>query len=119
MMNWKDWERLFDCVMLARSVKKDAKIGDNENSETFNSLVTRGILIDSSQDHSDSFIPTTPELFLHKWLLKPGPDSLGNSERTYLAEILQLCSFGTAIKFEVLHSYWKKLIRHVRQSEPE
>ena len=78
----KDWKRLFDCVMLARSVKKDAKIGDNENSETFNSLVTRGILIDS--DHSDSFIPTIPELFLHKWSLKPGSDSLGSSERTYL-----------------------------------
>ena len=114
----KDLKRLFVYIMLARSVKKDAQLGD-ENSETFESLVTRGVLIDSFQDISDNFIPTVPELFLHKWLLKSGNDSLESDERRHLDEILRLRSCFTAIKFEVFHSSWEKLMRHVRQSAPE
>ena len=113
----KDWKRLFVYVMLARSVKKVAKLGD-ENSETLKSLVTRGVLIDSFEDGSDSFIPTVPELFLHKWLLKAGDDSLDSDERRYLDEILRLRSCFTAIKFKVFHSSWEKLMRHVRESVP-
>ena len=114
----KDLKRLFVYIMLARSVKKDAQLGD-ENSETFESLVTRGVLIDSFQDISDDFIPTVPELFLHKWLLKSGNDSLESDERRYLDDILRLRSCFTAIKFEVFHSSWEKLMRHVRQSASE
>jgi hypothetical protein len=114
----KDWKRLFVYVMLARSVWKDAKLGD-ENSETLKSLGTRGVLIDPFEDGSDSFIPTVPELFLHKWLLKAGDDFLDSDERRYLDEILRLRSRFTAIKFEVFHSSWEKLMRFVRQSTSE
>ena len=114
----KDWKRLFVYVMLARTVKKDAKLGD-ENSEVLKSLVTRGVLIDSFEDGSDSFIPTVPELFLHKWLLKAGNDSLDSDERRYLDEILRLRSCFTPIKFEVFHSSWEKLMRRVRKSAPD
>jgi hypothetical protein len=115
----KDWRRLFVYIMLAREVKKDAIVGSDDNSETFKALVTRGVLIDSFQDGSDSFIPTVPELFLHKWLLKAGNDCLGSDERRFLDEILRLRSCFTAIKFEVFHLSWEKLMRYVRQSEPE
>lgn len=115
----KDWRRLFVHVLLAREVRKNAKIGGDDNSETFLALVARGVMIDSFQDGSCSFIPVVPELFFHKWLLKAGSYCLGSDERRYLDEILRLRSSFTPIKFEVFHSSWEKLMRYVRQSEPE
>ena len=46
------------CADLAREVEKDGKVGSDNNSETFKDLVTRGVLIDSFQNGSNSFIPT-------------------------------------------------------------
>ncbi len=63
----KDWKRLFVYILIAREVEKDGKVGSDNNSETFKDLVTRGVLIDSFQNGSNSFIPTVSELFLHKW----------------------------------------------------
>ena len=51
--------------------------------------------------------------------MKAGDDSLDSDERRYLDEILRLRSSFPAVKFEVFHSSWEKLMRHVRQSAPE
>ena len=113
-----NWQRIFVLVLLARKVKKDARLW-GENSETLRSLVARGILIDSFDNDSDTFVPAVPELCLHKWIKKRGENCLPDEPRQYLDQILRLRSCFTALKFEVLHSSWEKLMRHIRQFEPE
>ena len=71
---------LLDIVLLAETVEKDAKlVDDNPTSETFRSLVTRGILIDSFDGDALRFMPTVPELCLYKWVLK-GEDGDSHEE---------------------------------------
>ena len=110
----ENWKELFYIVMLAEKVKKNDKVG----KEKFSDLARRGVLIHSFDESSDSFTPAVPELFLHKWLLKDGNGGLSNEIRKYLDEILRLRSNFTEVRFEIMHSSWEKLMRHVRQSKP-
>ena len=101
--------------MLGKEVNRNDKIGH----EKFTDLVSRGVLIHSFDGSSDAFIPTVPELFLHKWLVKQGDDILSNEIRGYLDDILRMRSnFTGRNKFETMHFYWEIFMRHVRQSEP-
>jgi hypothetical protein len=113
-----NWQQLYVLVLLARAVRKDARLG-GENSKTLRSLVTREILIDSFDSDSDTFIPAFPELYLHVWITKRGENCLPNEPRQFLDQILRLWSSFTALKLGVLHSSWKKLMRHIRRFEFE
>lgn len=111
---------LFDIVLLAETVEKDAKlVDDNPTSETFRSLVTRGILIDSFDGDALRFMPTVPELCLYKWVLK-GEDGDSHEEvRRFLKQILETRWRYTSDQFEIIHSSWEQLMRHVRQGKPK
>jgi hypothetical protein len=111
--NVQDWRRFFVTVLLADKVKKDARLGGNDpNSESFRSLVTRGILIDSFGTQSEYFMPAIPELFLHTWLPTVGVDYLSEEVRHFLWQILETRYKYTSVDFETIH------MRHIRQDEP-
>ena len=114
-VNTKNWKELFYIIMLGKEVNRNDKIGH----EKFTDLVSRGVLIRSFDESSATFIPTVPQLFLHKWLVKQGDDVLSNEIRGYLDDILRMRSnFTGRMKFKIMHFSWENLMRHVRQREP-
>ena len=115
--NVSNWKRLFELVLLPKKVNKEGRLDDHPTSEMYRMLVMNGILVDSFDDNDSEFVPTVPELFLHKWIQKRGPNCLGNEPRNLLNQILRLRSSFTALKYEILHSSWEMLMRHIRQCD--
>ena len=114
-----NWQGLFNVVFLAEQVKKGAFLdGKGRKSETFRSLVTRGVLIDSfGEEITDYFVPTLPELFLHTWLLNLGAECLNEEVRRLLGQILETRYKFASVDFEIIHSSWEQMMRHVRQGQ--
>lgn len=69
MDNSFTFKQLFCDVLLGEILEVNDVVGDEPNSESYRSLVKRGVLIDSSDDASPFFILTVPELYLYKWAL--------------------------------------------------
>lgn len=59
----------------------DLLVGSDLRSESYRSLVTRGVLIDSFNEDNPHFIPTVPELYLHRWIEK---EQLDDEARRFL-----------------------------------
>jgi hypothetical protein len=83
--------------------------------ESYRSLVMRGVLIDSFSEDNPSFIPTVPELYLHRWILR---NQLEGNITTFLSQILETRYKFIAKEFESIHSSWEKMMRYVRQGKP-
>ena len=112
-----NWKRLFELLLLAKKVDKEGRLDDDPKSETFKMLVASGVLVDSFDAYDSEFVPTVPELFLHKWIQMKGSKCLGVEPRKLLEQILRLRPIYTALKYEILHSSWEKLMRYIRQCD--
>ena len=112
------WRQLFYSVLLGEKVSEDDLLvsSDPRKSESFRSLVTRGVLIDSFKLDDTNFIPTVPELYLHGWIEN---GKLDKKARRFLSQILETRYGYTSVKFEIIHSSWEQLMRHVRQGNPK
>jgi hypothetical protein len=99
-------------ILLGEKVRKLDRWGTTE--ETFESLVTKGILVDSFQGDSEgSFIPKCPELFLYSWVSSRAFESDCDAKNC-LSTILNLHNRFINVNFEVFHRYWEHLIRFAR-----
>jgi hypothetical protein len=107
---------IFYSVLLGEMVRDDFLVGGDPMSEPYRSLVTRGVLIDSFESIYSHFVPTVPELYLH-WCIDK--KQLDDKVRTLLSQILETRYEYTSIKFEIIHSSWEQLMRHVRQGNPK
>jgi hypothetical protein len=107
-----DWPQLYQDVLLGERVHgSDLFAG----GESYRSLVMRGVLIDSFSEDNPSFIPTVPELYLHRWILR---NQLEGNITTFLSQILETRYKFIAKEFESIHSSWEKMMRYVRQGKP-
>jgi hypothetical protein len=116
------FQRLIDVALLAEPVRIDSRLVVGEGSETYESLVMRGALSASFDESVAKFIPTIPELFLHKWLElnrvgNKEQRKLGKYKRRILNEMFALRNGFTRVQFETLHSSWEQLMRYVRPKE--
>jgi hypothetical protein len=94
----------------------DLLVGGDSMGESYRSLMTRGVLIDSFESICPHFILTVPELYLHWWIDKK---QLDDEIRTLLSQILRTRYVYTSVKFEIIHSSWEQLMRHVREGNPK
>jgi hypothetical protein len=113
----KHWRQLFYDVLMGKMVNGDDLLvrGDPE-SESYRSLVMRGVLIDSFEVENPHFIPTVPELYLHRWIKM---EKLDAKIRSFLSQILETRYRFTSVDFEIIHSSWEQMMRYVRQGEPK
>ena len=112
-----DWLQLLYSVLLGENNKGyNHLVDDDLTSESYKSLVNRGVLIDSFGWAFDYFIPTVPELYLHFW---KDNSHLDEKVRLLLWQILSTRYECTPVKFEIIHSSWEQLMRHVRQGNPK
>jgi len=110
----------YDILLKAILLNEEVVAHDIIGNETYESLVNRGILLNSLGDediNSSKFIPMCPELFLHAWTHSTYHSSLSTKMRLLLRQILKLRGHFTRIKFENLHCYWEQLIRMVRPDQ--
>jgi hypothetical protein len=114
-----DYPQLYRDVLLGERVNgSDIFAGSNE---TYRSLVRRGVLIDSFSEDNPSFIPTVPELYLHRWILRNQLEeniTTSLSITTFLSQILETRYKFIPKEFESIHSSWEKMMRFVRQGKP-
>ena len=114
--NSNEWLQLFISVLLGEKVKGyNLLVDDDPTSESYKSLVNRGVLIDSFEGAFGLFIPTVPELYLHSWKYN---SHLDERVRLLLWQILKTRYDCTPVKFELFCSSWEQLMRHVRQGKP-
>lgn len=113
-----DVAALWKAVILAEEVDVDSHlVAGDETSETFLSLVSRGMLLASFNEATYNFIPSAPELFLHGWVQKQGGKLLPSDMLQLLKDILDMRRQFTATGFERFHSLWERLIRYLRTPE--
>ena len=114
----KNFQQLLNAVLLGETVNgDDLLVGGDPKSESYRSLVKRGVLVDSFDDETGlSFIPTAPELYLYQWALNK---QLNAEVRFFLKQILNARYKFTPLKFEKIHSSWEQLMRYVRQGNPK
>ena len=114
--NSNEWLQLFISVLLGEKVKGyNLLVDDDPTSESYKSLVNRGVLIDSFEGAFGLFIPTVPELYLHSWKYN---SHLDERVRLLLWQILKTRYDCTPVKFELFCSSWEQLMRRVRQGKP-
>ena len=106
---------LFPSSCSSKKVSKEGGLEDDLLSEMFEVLVMNGVLVDSFDNKEYEFVPTIPELFLHKWIKKGGPKCLDDKPRQILNLILTLRAKSSSDKYKALHSSWEKVIRYIRQ----
>ena len=107
-----NWQQLFYNVLLGEKVRGgDLLVGGDPMSESYRSLVTRGVLMDSFVSEHSHFIPTVPELYLHRWV---GNIELDKKVRTLLSQILETRYEYTSVKFEIIHSSCEQMMRKIR-----
>ena len=103
-----DLEILLKTILLGKEVCKVHLVGD----ETYESLVNRGVLLNSLDSEGPSkFVPMCPELFLHAWSQSV---LVSLDMRCLLRQILDLRGKFIRKRFENLHCCWEQLIRLVR-----
>lgn len=107
-----DWPQLYQDVLLGERVSGSDLFAGRES---YRSLVMRGVLIDSFSEDNPSFIPTVPELYLHRWILR---NQLDGNITTFLSQILETRYKFIPEEFESIHSSWEKMMRYVRQGKP-
>ena len=117
MYDEKNCVQLLYNVLLGETVNgEDLLVGSDPTSELYRSFVMRGVLIDSFKLNNPRFIPTVPEMYLHRWI---NQGQLDDKIRRFLWQILKTRYEYTSVKFEIIHSSWEQLMRHVRQGNPK
>lgn len=107
----KDLEILLKAIVLGKEVCTVHVVGD----ETYESLVNRGVLLNSLDGEGLSeFVPMCPELFLHAWSQSV---HVSLDMRRLLRQILDLRGKFTRKRFENLHCSWEQLIRLARPAD--
>mmetsp|Transcript_19081 Transcript_19081/g.27479 ORF Transcript_19081/g.27479 Transcript_19081/m.27479 type:complete len:641 (+) Transcript_19081:87-2009(+) len=99
---------LLKAIILGKEVCSSDLVGD----ETYESLVNRGVLLNSLDGEGPhKFVPMCPELFLHAWAQSKHVNrDLGR----LLRQILDLRGKFTRKRFKNLHCSWEQLIRLAR-----
>ena len=113
----ESWLQLFCNVLSEEMAYGDDLVGGDPMSESYRSLVMRGVLIDSFKKGSSYIVETVPKLYLHRWIKKY---ELNREVRSLLWQILRMVRFEcTPLAFEIIHFSWEQLMRHVHQGNPE
>ena len=100
-----DLEILLKAILFGKEVCAVHLVGD----ETFESLVNRGVLLNSLDGEGPSkFVPMCPELLLHAWSQSI---LVSLDMRRLLRQTLDLRGKFTPKRFEKLHCSWEQLIR--------
>jgi hypothetical protein len=105
----------YDALVKTVLLGKEVRTTDVNGSETFVSLVNRGVLLNSFDQYANRFVPVCPELFLHAWV--NSPRVISDNIRHLLGQILDLRGHFTRKRFENVHCDWEQLIRHCRPME--
>lgn len=115
------WTKLVAAALLAARVQLRDTISSDDGTitETFESLVNRGLIVSSFTNNSEWFIPEIPEIFLVAWCSMPSTDKATENMKHYLQHVLENRRGFTRKKWETLHSDWQCLMRYVRPSSYE
>ena len=114
----ENFQQLLNAVLLGEMVYgDDLLVGGDPKSESYRSLVTPGVLVDSFDDENGPyFFPTAPELYLYRCALNK---QLNAEVSFFLKQILNARYKFTPVEFEIIHSSWEQLMRRVRQGNPK
>jgi hypothetical protein len=112
------WTKLVAAALLAEPVQLKGTISSDDGTitETYESLVNRGLIVSSLEDDSESFTPEIPEIFLVAWCSMLSTDVATLNMKRCLHRVLENRRGFTRKKWETLHSDWQCLMRYVRPS---
>jgi hypothetical protein len=109
--------KLLHASLLAQPVRLgDTVSGDDPGDvETYESLINRGILLESLSGDAETAVPRIPEIFLHSWCRSDL--DMYSDIKVCLQKFLQMrCGFS-AKQYESIYGSWECLRRLLRNEE--